>query len=125
MGGQRREARPSPSQWSTWRGRRRGRSDALPTFGQERVDDRLGSRRGRWSPARHRSGGGSERPRNSSGDDNVTARSVFAEDGFPVLSTTLWEAFEDSVERDPRFIRSEEPTSELQYLMRISYAVFC
>src|SRR3546814_7711283 len=30
-----------------------------------------------------------------------------------------------AVRRGPRFIRSEEHTSELQSLMRISYAVFC
>src|SRR3546814_20156819 len=50
-----------------------------------------------------------------------TARSVFEEDGFPVLSTTLWEAFEDSVERDPRFIavidgEREVTRGELAYL---------
>src|SRR3546814_2056084 len=30
-----------------------------------------------------------------------------------------------ALRRDPRFNRSEEHTSELQSLMRISYAVFC
>src|SRR3546814_6238578 len=29
------------------------------------------------------------------------------------------------IERQPGFVRSEEHTSELQSLMRISYAVFC
>src|SRR3546814_6938949 len=41
------------------------------------------------------------------------ARRLFADNGWPVIDVTR------------RSIRSEEHTSELQSLMRISYAVFC
>src|SRR3546814_8956559 len=41
--------------------------------------------------------------------------------GSPASSSAAW----DAREQDPGLKRSEEHTSELQSLMRISYAVFC
>src|SRR3546814_4225949 len=47
----------------------------------------------------------------------------FVEEGLP---TYLWMRFAQALEAtDSRKSRSEEHTSELQSLMRISYAVFC
>src|SRR3546814_6056372 len=52
--------------------------------------------------------------------DGGTDRNVMAEDADPLR------AFDQaSTERATSLVRSEEHTSELQSLMRISYAVFC
>src|SRR3546814_8657071 len=37
----------------------------------------------------------------------------------------VWEMIADAHDPSPSWVRSEEHTSELQSLMRISYAVFC
>src|SRR3546814_10404020 len=39
--------------------------------------------------------------------------------------TNNWRLSVERAEVSRQYLRSEEPTSELQYLMRISYAVFC
>src|SRR3546814_6349224 len=49
-------------------------------------------------------------------DRHPSLRIMFAEAGINWLASTL---------QDVKMIRSEEHTSELQSLMRISYAVFC
>src|SRR3546814_4959882 len=44
---------------------------------------------------------------------------------FPVFISLYWVLLESVEIRQAPFMRSEEHTSELQSLMRISYAVFC
>src|SRR3546814_8393236 len=45
--------------------------------------------------------------------------------GLPYTWTINGDTNGDGIFQDPEYIRSEEHTSELQSLMRISYAVFC
>src|SRR3546814_1673442 len=46
-------------------------------------------------------------------------------DFFIELADTAFDHLFDDVVRTARFLRSEEHTSEIQSLMRISYAAFC
>src|SRR3546814_11327602 len=54
---------------------------------------------------------------------------AFAEVGVPSATVNLWSVDDQSsyqlCELYYKYLRSEEHTSELQSLMRISYAVFC
>src|SRR3546814_4131097 len=53
---------------------------------------------------------------------------VFSQETFQELETRLWRPKFDhylDIDRRRLLLRSEEHTSELQSLMRISYAVFC
>src|SRR3546814_5306543 len=58
-------------------------------------------------------------------DDKRASEPQLAEPGVVVRATPLVLIRARPVELTVRLIRSEEHTSELQSLMRISYAVFC
>src|SRR3546814_7960005 len=61
-------------------------------------------------------------PAQVGGDDMITALQLF---GDPVPVAAMVAAAVDEQQWRGAAIRSEEHTSELQSLMRISYAVFC
>src|SRR3546814_4617408 len=54
-----------------------------------------------------------------------TGEGFFSSLGFAPLPETFWQRSQITRPRDREVARSEEHTSELQSLMRISYAVFC
>src|SRR3546814_9376511 len=60
----------------------------------------------------------SQEMRNAAGQEDVSGKSEVSKQGLAGVEL-------QNVLQDARVIRSEEHTSELQSLMRISYAVFC
>src|SRR3546814_10527818 len=57
--------------------------------------------------------------------DGIDGRDIFRESVEIILSRAIGPVCLHSIASDRAFSRSEEHTSELQSLMRISYAVFC
>src|SRR3546814_4149246 len=58
-------------------------------------------------------------------DRNAAARAILSDLGFAETGGGLLRVAVPDDRFEPGFLRSEEHTSELQSLMRISYAVFC
>src|SRR3546814_7080211 len=89
-----------------------------------------------WTPFAHRANGGNQKPDavvgawSSMAWDSARGDLIFWGGGhanYPGNEIYLWHSSTLEWERAslPSEVRSEEHTSELQSLMRISYAVFC
>src|SRR3546814_3197362 len=81
---------------------------------------RSGPRRQACANRRYRGGGWSDRCRRDKPNELTPLSGLVSQDFYILLRT-----FGNPADRGLRTIRSEEHTSELQSLMRISYAVFC